>query len=154
MMANGDGQALGRESGLGWPEEPPPTLDEHLDFIAQILCEAPEEAPWWIWSIAARDAECALGAAGFSGPPDEHGLVWVGYALYAAERGRGVASEAVAALLAYAFSDSRVRAVMATIARDNRPSRRLAERVGMRYHGRYRQSCIYRVTRGQWQDAA
>ena len=140
-------------TGLVWPDEPPPTLLPHLPLIRDRL-EGGDDPHWWIWSVAGRDDPVALGAVGFSGPPDEHGLAWVGYALYPEHRRSGYATEAVRAVIDRAFEEPALRAVLATIAPDNDASRALARRVGMRFHGVGGRMTVYRVTRRQWEGAA
>jgi RimJ/RimL family protein N-acetyltransferase len=150
-MWRDDRESLQALTGLRWPEEAPPTLGEHLPHISTRLAASPDEAPWWIWSIAGRHDPRAAGAAGYSGPPDDHGLVYIGYALYPFARARGFATEAVRALTERAFGHRDLCAVLATIDAANVPSRAVAERAGLRFHGRYGEMCAYRITRGQWQ---
>ncbi len=148
-----DTETLDGLTGLAWPAEAPPTLTEHLPLIRGRL-EDGDAATWWVWSIAAANSSEVLGAAGFTGPPDDHGLVWVGYSLYADHRGMGFATEAVAALLGWAFAREQVAVVLATIAPDNRPSQAVASRVGLRFHRHQKPMDVYRVTRGQWEAGA
>jgi RimJ/RimL family protein N-acetyltransferase len=143
-----DAETLTALSGLTWPPGAPPTLAEHLPLIGDRL-RGGDDPAWWIWSIAPAESDVAMGAAGYSGPPDEHGLVWVGYALYPEHRGSGFATEAVEALVDRAFAHPEVSAVLATIAPGNRESRALAARVGMRFHSQNADTALYRLTRGQ-----
>jgi len=145
-----DLETLAGLTGLSWPAEAPPTLAEHLPLVCRRLEEGDDPA-WWIRSIAADGSPQPLGAAGFSGPPDDHGLVWVGYALYAEHRGAGFATEAVGALVDWAFTHQQVPAVLAVIAPENHQSRAVASRVGMRFHSQDDHIAVYRVTRGQWE---
>jgi RimJ/RimL family protein N-acetyltransferase len=55
----------------------------------------------------------AVGSAGFKGPPDEHGVVEIAYAVVPSVEGRGYATEAAGALVAFASADERVRVVRA-----------------------------------------
>jgi RimJ/RimL family protein N-acetyltransferase len=55
-----------------------------------------------------------VGVAGFGGAPDPDGAVQIGYAVAEEHQRHGYATEAVTALLAYAFSHSAVTAVVAT----------------------------------------
>jgi RimJ/RimL family protein N-acetyltransferase len=58
--------------------------------------------------------ERLIGIAGFVAPPAADGIVEIGYAIVREYQRRGFATEAVHALLAAAFADSRVTAVTAT----------------------------------------
>lgn len=55
----------------------------------------------------------------------------IGYGLARGHRGRGHATEAVRALIRFAFAELRVDAIWARTTHDNRRSRALMERVGM-----------------------
>lgn len=50
--------------------------------------------------------------------------------------GRGFASEAGKAMLDFGFKQCRLKRVVATIAPENRPSIRIVEKLGMKYHKR------------------
>ncbi|MFD3456646.1 GNAT family N-acetyltransferase [Streptomyces sp. NPDC058691] len=60
-----------------------------------------------------------VGHAGFHGPPDETGMVEIGYSVAPRFRRRGYARSALAELLRRAAADPSVRTVRATIAPDN-----------------------------------
>lgn len=74
----------------------------------------------------------------------------IGYTLDPAYGGRGLATEAVRALLEIAFEQIGVRRVIALLFADNLPSRRLLERVGMRREQHTRQDSLHRS--GEWLD--
>lgn len=72
-----------------------------------------------------------IGTLGVSGPVDGAGRQEIGYGLVPAARGRGLATEAVAALCAV-LERSGVGAVCAQVELGNLPSLRLLERLGFR----------------------
>ena len=72
----------------------------------------------------------AVGGAGFFGPPDPDGVLRCGYGVAAPLRGRGLATEAVRALLAHARADPRAREVRAEALADNVASHRVLEKTG------------------------
>jgi len=80
-----------------------------------------------IWDV---DAAIAVGRAGFHGPPDDAGMVEVGYAVDPALRRRGYARAAVVALLDRAAREPSVRTVRASIRPDNLASRALVLQYG------------------------
>jgi RimJ/RimL family protein N-acetyltransferase len=86
-------------------------------------------APWLIRAVVPRGAGHAVGHAGFHGPPDEHGMVEIGYRIVAEHRRRGFARAAVTELLAYALAHGATVA-RASISPDNAPSLALAASFG------------------------
>ena len=73
----------------------------------------------------------------------------IGYALGLAYRGRGYATEAARALLAYAFAELGLHRVQATTSPANQGSWRVMERLGMRLEGRLREASYQE---GEWTD--
>lgn len=114
------------------PLGPPPLMDDALPFMRDKLREAPAEAAWWARLIVLRATGEAVGSIGCVGPPDEDGGIVVGYSVYSAFQGRGYASEALRALVAWALAQPDVRRVRATIPPDNAPSLTVAARAGLR----------------------
>jgi RimJ/RimL family protein N-acetyltransferase len=71
-----------------------------------------------------------VGDAGFLGPPDSRHAVELGYSIMPEQRRRGFATEAAAALTAWALDQPRVERVVAACAPSNEASIRVLERVG------------------------
>jgi len=129
----GDGALAERYTGARFREPaPPPYMAESFPVVRDRLRAHPEEAPWWNWLIVARGSEEAVGSVAFGGPVSTDGAVLVGYAIYTAYEGRGYATEAVRALVAWAFGQDGVREVRALAPVWNTPALRVAENVGMR----------------------
>jgi ribosomal-protein-alanine N-acetyltransferase len=110
---------------------PPPYMADALPAVRDRLRSHPEEAQWWSWLIAREDTGSAVGVVALAGPPDDAGRVLIGYAIYAEHEGRGFATEAVRAMLGWAFSQPGVREVRALAPVWNTPALRVAENVGM-----------------------
>ncbi|WP_433791191.1 GNAT family N-acetyltransferase [Actinoplanes sp. CA-252034] len=72
-----------------------------------------------------------------------------GYALARSAWGRGLATEAAAAVLAFAFDRAGLHRVAATCDPANTGSRRVLEKTGLTYEGRLKD---YLHIRGQWRD--
>ncbi|HEX2220329.1 MAG TPA: GNAT family N-acetyltransferase [Gemmatimonadales bacterium] len=111
---------------------PPPYMAEALPVVLQRLRQQPEEAPWWNWLVVDRESGEAVGSVAFGGPVNPEGAVLVGYAMYSEHEGRGFATEAVRAMVTWAFSQPGVREVRALAPVWNTPALRVAENVGMR----------------------
>ena len=113
-------QALGDALGVDVPESWPPELydADAIRWTLNWLAEHPENGNWSLYYIAEAPGQGSsrprlVGVAGYKGPPDESGVVEIGYGIVPERRRRGFASEAVEALLARAFGDGRVKTVIA-----------------------------------------
>ncbi|MFC6151109.1 MULTISPECIES: GNAT family N-acetyltransferase [Mumia] len=92
---------------------------------AQQVIDDPPSAAWITGAVWDEDSRRAVGRAGFHGPPDDDGMVEIGYAVDPEVRRRGYARAAFEVLLARADADPAVRVVRVTIAPDNAASRNL-----------------------------
>ena len=84
---------------------------------------------WGPWQVIERETGLLVGGAGFKGAPDDEGAVEIGYGLALASRGRGLATEAVVALVEHALGRG-ATLVRAECDADNAASRRVLERAG------------------------
>lgn len=84
---------------------------------------------WGPWQVIERETGLLVGGVGFKGAPDDEGVVEIGYGLAPVARGRGLAAEAVAALVEHARSRG-VRAIRAEADAANEPSLGVLERTG------------------------
>lgn len=129
----GDAERLRALTGSRFPHAAaPPYMAEALPDVRARLEEHPEEAPWWNWLIVREDTGEAIGGVALGGPPDSTGAVLVGYAVYPEHEGYGFATEAVRAMVGWAFRQPSVREVRALAPVWNTPALRVAENVGMR----------------------
>lgn len=86
--------------------------------------------PWQTyWLIVISADNFGAGLAGFKGVPNENGSAEIGYGIDPACQNKGYTSEAVRALVNWAFQHSFCRAVTATTV-ENPASRRLLEKLG------------------------
>ena len=114
----------------------------------------PASAAWVTGIIWDADREVAVGAAGFHGPPDDSGMVEIGYRVDPAYRRSGYARAAMEALLGRAGKEPGVRTVRVSIRPDNLASYRLAMQYGFRQVGEQWDDedgleIIYEVAAGQ-----
>jgi ribosomal-protein-alanine N-acetyltransferase len=114
----------------GWPAE-----DRHvLDLRSRQIREG-DDHRWLLRAMVTRGHPAMVGRIGFHGPPDADGVVEIGYKVDAAHRRRGFGLEAAGRLIEAAERLARVSAVRASIAPENEPSLRIAERLGFRQIG-------------------
>jgi ribosomal-protein-alanine N-acetyltransferase len=132
-LLSGDGERLRRLTSARFRRvAPPPYMADALPVVRERLRERPEEAPWWNWLVVERASGEAVGSVAFGGPVNPEGAVLVGYAMYTEHEGRGFATEAVRAMVTWAFSQPGVGEVRALAPVWNTPALRVAENVGMR----------------------
>ena len=106
LRADGAGQAafaaaVAAHVPTNWPPE-------HHDqgviewVLRSIDIKAPAD-PWHFYYLLWREPRTLIGTCGFKGPPDADGRVEVGYSVLEQFRCRGLATEAVRALMRAAF---------------------------------------------------
>lgn len=90
----------------------------------------PTSAGWITRIIVDAARQIAVGRAGYHGPPDDTGMVEVGYSVDPEFRRRGYARATLVALLDRVAYEPDVRIVRATISPGNVASRRLVQQFG------------------------
>jgi [ribosomal protein S5]-alanine N-acetyltransferase len=123
---------------VGVPEWPPEGIADALELFAPRLRRDPLLAGWlnWYWILVDPiGGRTLIGSGGFTAAPQK-GTVAVGYSLLPAYRGKGYATEAVKALVEWAFSHPEVRKVIAETLPDNEPSIRVLLRAGFKRGGK------------------
>lgn len=96
----------------------------------------PASAAWITGVVWDERQSLAVGAAGFHGPPDNSGMVEIGYRIDPARRRRGYARAALETLLIRAAREPDVHRVRVSIRPDNLPSSNLALQYGFRHVGK------------------
>ncbi|MFI6002018.1 GNAT family N-acetyltransferase [Streptomyces sp. NPDC051366] len=119
-LADGDLAGGSAEAGVA--------LDEHFvgdrarwifGYRADQLARDPSAAPWLTRAAVSEPDGAVVGDAGFHGPPDEAGMVEVGFTVVPGYRRQGYARAMLTALLARAAAEPGVRTVRARIRSDN-----------------------------------
>jgi RimJ/RimL family protein N-acetyltransferase len=95
----------------------------------------PASAAWVTGIVVDDEQSLAVGAAGFHGPPDDSGMVEIGYRIDPLYRRRGYARAALVSLLARAEREPEVHRVRVSIRPDNLPSSQLALQYGFQQVG-------------------
>ena len=126
------------------------------DEIEAMAARRPGEPGGWVqFTVEERGSGRLVGDVGMSPAEGEPGVIKVGYTMDPAFQGRGYATEAVAALITYAFDALGADVVRAYASAENIPSIRVAEKVGMRlverfertYEGETWQGVRYEIAR-------
>lgn len=118
----------------GWERTDPEGIRAEIE---EMSARAPGEPGGWVQlSITERESGRLVGDVGLS-RADEPGTIKVGYTVAPAFQGRGYATEAVGALVTYAFDALGADVVRAYASANNAPSARVAEKAGMRLVERF-----------------
>lgn len=107
----------------GWPEFP-----EAFVPAPEGVVPRPTEWNGYLFIDTAKAA--LVGNGGFHGPPSDVGEVEIGYEIAAEFRNQGYATEAVRALLTFAFRDPRVRFIVAHTLAEKNASNSVLARLG------------------------
>jgi RimJ/RimL family protein N-acetyltransferase len=114
----------------GWERTDPDGVRGEIEEMAGRAPGAP--GGWMQLSVEDRDTGKLVGDVGLSPADDEPGVIKIGYTMSPSFQGRGYATEAVTALVVYAFDTLGADVVRAYASAENLPSIRVAEKVGMR----------------------
>lgn len=122
-------EALGVEVVPGWAG-----FTEALRPARDALVDRPDGTRWGTRLFITVEPPELVGWGGFKGAPKE-GVVELGYAIAPDRRGRGLATAATEAMVAEAFDDPEVRAVIAHTLPERNSSNRVLEKVGFHPDG-------------------
>lgn len=85
---------------------------------------------WGVWLVFSEKNHELIGDIGFKGKPD-HDVVEVGYGIYPDAQNKGYATEAVQALVDWAFQTGQVNKIIAECLKTNHASIRVLEKLFM-----------------------
>jgi RimJ/RimL family protein N-acetyltransferase len=109
------------------------------------------------WAVVKKETGALIGYCGLSLGNEEIG-VELAYLLARSEWGKGLATEAARASLRYGFEHLKLDSIAALTRPENLRSRRVMERLGMRYvraGKHYGYSCVcYSISRDEWSPDA
>lgn len=118
-LVDGDVERASRLTGIRLSEF---LVSDDCTWLWRIRLEQAERDPassYWVARAAVTEDGEVVGHAGFHGPPDETGMVEVGYTVDPAFRRRGYARAMMRTLLAWASAEPGVTRLRASIAPDN-----------------------------------
>jgi ribosomal-protein-alanine N-acetyltransferase len=128
--------------------EPPASPDAVKESIGQWLeLRAEVRSPNWV--IVLKERSCVVGLIGLGHVNREHSGAWLTYEVAHESWGKGIATEAVRAVLSYGFDTMGLNRIGAYCWQGNLASQRVLEKAGMRYEGTLRQ---IRFAKGAYRD--
>ena len=124
-----------------------------VDFIEKVMGWDHANIPSQ-FAIVPRGEDVLIGYCGFHHHPEVPGEIEIGYRLHPDHWNRGLISEASRAVRDHAFADLKLPRVVSLIHPENIPSRRVAEKNGMKVEKeitfRGFPTLVYAITREQW----
>jgi RimJ/RimL family protein N-acetyltransferase len=120
-------RVLGHDVAPGWA-----TFREALQPTRDALALRPSGFAWGTRFFVTDEPHELVGWGGFKGAPKD-GVVELGYEIAEGRRGRGLATEVTRAMVAEAFADPEVTAVVAHTLPERNASNRVLEKVGFRF---------------------
>jgi ribosomal-protein-alanine N-acetyltransferase len=94
------------------------------------------------FAVVLKEESKMIGTVGFTSYDENHRVAEVGYVINPAYHGRGIAPEALSAIINFAFCELDVNRVEARYIAENAPSLRVMEKCGMTHEGIQRQKMI------------
>lgn len=96
----------------------------------------PTHLGWGVWFVIEKETNEVIGDIGFKGKPFLEHTVEIGYGIMPASQNKGYATEAVQALIEWAFAFEQIQKIVAKCVHDNIPSIKVLEKVNMVQIGR------------------
>jgi len=161
-------RAAAAQLWYGWRNEPHaqrymPIEPWSLDALRRrLVASMPDlsdlEKPEHRWLVMWQDEY--VGIVGLHRPSFRLGHAEISYHLAEAHHRRGIATQAVSALCDRVFEETNLARLFAFVSENNRPSRRLLEKLGFvhegtmrehfQIHGRRVDQCVYGILRREW----
>jgi len=127
----GDRSKFERLLAASVPETwPPNDLRDVLNYVNSLYKEHPEWESWLTWYavLIENDYPILCGSIGFKGPPNDRGMVEIGYSVLPEFQRRGLATEMVTTIVKWAKHQPRVKRIEAETNIDNKASIRVLEK--------------------------
>lgn len=101
-----------------------------LQYSLDKLTENEEEKNWWTYFPIYNLDNKLIGSGGYKGKPSNDGKVELGYEIAPNYRNRGLATEMTMGLIENAFSDKRVKSIIAHTLGHENPSTKVLQKCG------------------------
>lgn len=101
------------------------------------------------WGITIKGEDHVIGSCGFLNRTQKHNRSEIGFELSREHWGKGIAAEALSAVIEYGFSELKLNRIEALIEPANSPSQKLVEKNGFTKEGLLRD---YEYTQGKYDD--
>ena len=145
-----------------WSFRPYTSVDQARGLIERIA-EATLAGAGIHWAITLRGDERLVGKCGYNEWRKTHRRGDISYIVAREQRGKGIVSEALGAMLDYGFDHMNLHSVEAGVTPGNDASTRMLQRLGFRLEGHLREnfltdrgfvdSLIYSLLRSDWDSA-
>ncbi len=122
----------------------------HISNYLEDLAKDPTLLYWGCWLVVRESDDRVIGDIGFKGMPDENRIVEVGYGFLEETWNQGYATEAVEALIHWAFNTSKVEKIKAETLKDNLGSIRVLEKLGMQRVGQIEKMINWELDKTQY----
>ncbi len=117
---------------LTW--SPHPSVEYTKEYLAH-LSHHYQLGDFYDWALILKEENKMIGTCGFTRFHFPHDVAEVGYVINPDYRGRGIAPEALSAVLRFGFARLGLHRIEAKYMVENEASRRVMEKVGMHFEG-------------------
>lgn len=142
---------------------PYPSREDCAEDLEDLVKQYDTDKFWW-WALECKADNKMIGRCDLTDVVPRVGRAEMGYALNKNYWGKGYATEAIQAVLKYAFETMNLNRVAATVLTDNAASIHLLEKVGMQREGTLRQDTkirgyledlhLYAILKSEWDARA
>ncbi|MFC6999864.1 GNAT family N-acetyltransferase [Rufibacter roseus] len=109
------------------------TLENY--FLPLVSTHSDQYYFYTLWTMVLKEQNQLVGDLCFKGPPTEEGQVEIGYGTYPEHQGKGLMTEAIAALLQWCKTNPNINLVLAQTETDNLASEKILQKNNFRrYH--------------------
>lgn len=126
---------FGDEGAMRYWNTPACTSEVETGRWLKYLAKTTSPYDYLAWAVTDKRGDRCIGMINYHHREARHARLEIGYIVAPAQQGRGLMTEAVAALVAYCFDRLAVHRIEALIHPDNAASIRLVERLGFRCEG-------------------
>ena len=120
-------------------------LNWMIDELYQFL---PPKIGFTSWIFIEKSTKQVIGDGGYKGNPNSFGEIEIGYEIIQSKRKKGYATEAINALIDWAFTQPEAKYILAKCDPENIPSQNLLKKLGFGFAGVEDKMNIYGIQKG------